>query len=48
MITTLIFYGLATYGGLILGRKIWSKVKQGNIKRQLLQSKTVKKLAGRK
>lgn len=48
MITTLIFYGLATYGGWTLGKKIWSKVRKGNIKRQLAESKTIRKLAGRK
>lgn len=48
MITSIIFYGLAAYGSWTLGKKVWARVKEGNIKKRLLQSDTVKKLAGRK
>lgn len=48
MITSIIFYGLAAYGGWTLCKKVWIRVKDGNIKKRLLQSDTAKKLAGRK
>lgn len=52
MFTTLILYGLATYGGVVLvkkvGKKVFAVLKGGNVKEKLLTGKTMKKLAGRK
>ncbi len=47
MITSIILYGLAAYGGWTLAKKVYTKVKGGNIKEKLLQSETVRRLAGR-
>ena len=44
----LILYCLAAYGGWTLVKKARNRIKRGNLKRQLLESNTVKRLAGRK
>lgn len=49
---TIILYGLATYGAIILGKKVgknaYKFIKKGDFKNRALKSEAVKKLAGRK
>ena len=45
---SLLLYGLAVYGAWTLVKKVRNVFKKGDVKRQLLESETMKRLAGRK
>lgn len=49
---TILVYALATYGGVVLfkkvGGKVYRLVKGGNVKEKLLTGKTMRRLGGRK
>ena len=48
MVFEILLYSLAVYGGWTFVKKVRRVFKQGSMKRQLLESKTLKRLAGRK